>query len=120
MKQVLLVEYDWPGNMRQLSNEMKRVAVMVRAATINEDALDLTIKPGAQNTNISEGSERKGLPEILGELEEQIIKDTLMACKFNQVRTAEQLGISRQGLIKKINRYHIHVKEVRDEVYESL
>ena len=115
-----LVEYDWPGNMRQLSNEMKRLAVMVRAATISEDALDLTIKRGAQNTNISKGVERKSLPDILGELEEQIIKDMLVACQFNQARTAEQLGISRQGLIKKINRYHIHVKELRDQIYDSL
>ena len=115
-----LVEYDWPGNMRQLSNEMKRLAVMVRAATINEEALDPSIKRPAKSATMTESLERKSLPEILGELEEQIIKDTLMACQFNQVRTAEQLGISRQGLIKKINRYHIHVKELRDEVYESL
>ena len=52
--------------------------------------------------------------------EKEIIKDMLVACQFNQVRTAEQLGISRQGLIKKINRYHIRVKELRDEVYDSL
>jgi Nif-specific regulatory protein len=115
-----LVEYDWPGNMRQLSNEMKRAAVMVRASTISDDALALPIKRAEQSANIPEGLGKKSLPEILGELEEQIIKDTLMACQFNQVRTAEQLGISRQGLIKKINRYHIHVKELRDEVYESL
>ncbi len=115
-----LVECDWPGNMRQLSNEMKRLAVMVRAVTISEDALDLGIKRTAKNATITESLERKSLPEILGELEEQIIKDTLQACQFNQVRTAEKLGISRQGLIKKINRYHIRVKELRDEVYESL
>lgn len=115
-----LVECDWPGNMRQLSNEMKRLAVMVRAVTISEDALDLGIKRAAKNATIAESLERKSLPEILGELEEQIIKDMLMACQFNQVRTAEHLGISRQGLIKKINRYHIHVKELRDEVYDSL
>ncbi len=115
-----LVECDWPGNMRQLSNEMKRLAVMVRAVTINEDALDLGIKRAAKKATMAESLERKSLPEILGELEEQIIKDALQACQFNQVRTAEQLGISRQGLIKKINRYHIRVKELRDEVYESL
>ena len=115
-----LVEYDWPGNVRQLGNEMKRLAVMVRAAIISEDALDPTIKRAAQSAKTPESGERKSLPEILGELEEQIIKDTLQACQFNQVRTAEQLGISRQGLIKKINRYHIRVKDLRDEVYESL
>jgi Nif-specific regulatory protein len=115
-----LLEYDWPGNMRQLSNEMKRLAVMVRAATISEGALDRTIKRAAQSANIPKGLERKSLPEILGELEQQIIKDMLVACQFNQVRAAEQLGISRQGLIKKIKRYHIHVKELRDEVYEPL
>lgn len=115
-----LVEYDWPGNMRQLGNEMKRVAVMVRATTISEEALDPSIKRPAKSATTTDALERKSLPEILGELEEQIIKDMLVACQFNQVRTAEQLGISRQGLIKKINRYHIHVKDLRDEVYESL
>ncbi len=115
-----LVEYDWPGNMRQLGNEMKRVAVMVRAATIHEDVIDTSIKRTVQRGSISESLERKSLPQILGELEEQIIKDSLIACQFNQVRTAEQLGISRQGLIKKINRYHIHVKNLRDQVYKSL
>ena len=115
-----LVEYTWPGNMRQLGNEMKRLAVMVRAATIHEEAIDSSIKRTAQNASLSESGERKSLPEILGQLEEQIIKDMLVTCQFNQVRTAEQLGISRQGLIKKINRYRIRVKELRDEVYDSL
>ncbi len=115
-----LVEYDWPGNARQLGNEMKRLAVMVRGVTINEEALDPIIKRVAQSAKIPNDLDRKSLPEILGELEEQIIKDTLRACRFNQVRTAEQLGISRQGLIKKIKRYHIHVKELHDEIYESL
>ncbi len=116
-----LVEYQWPGNMRQLSNEMKRLSVMVRGATINEEALDLALKKRpVRSTNKMEDLDGRSLPEILGEIEAQIIKDTLIACQFNQVRTAEQLGISRQGLIKKINRYHIRVKELRDEVYESL
>ena len=99
---------------------MKRLAVMVRAATISEDALDISIKRPLQSLKNSESGEGKSLPEILGELEEQIIKDTLVACQFNQVRTAEKLGISRQGLIKKINRYHIRVKDLRDQLYESL
>ncbi len=116
-----LAEYDWPGNMRQLSHEMNRLAVMVRGTTINEEALDLAIKKHSLSRNTKADSlERKSLPEILGELEEQIIKDTLMACQFNQVRTAEKLGISRQGLIKKINRYKIRVKQMRDDIYKSL
>ena len=117
-----LVEYSWPGNIRQLSNEMKRLAVMVRASTIVEEALDL---PGKRRTPHAPKEQhntrpQKSLPKILGEMEEQIIKETLVACQFNQVRTAEHLGISRQGLIKKINRYHIRVKDMRDELYESI
>lgn len=115
-----LVECDWPGNMRQLGNEMKRLAVMVRGATIKEDMLDGAIKRRAQSPANAISLENKSLPEVLGEIEEQLIKDALVTCQFNQVRTAEHLGISRQGLIKKINRYHIHVKDLRDEVYDSL
>ena len=115
-----LVECNWPGNMRQLSNEMKRLTVMVRGATIKEEMLDGAIKRTAQSPQNAISLEGKSLPQILGDIESQIIKDALMACQFNQVRTAEYLGISRQGLIKKINRYHIYVKDLRDEVYESL
>jgi DNA-binding NtrC family response regulator len=49
----------------------------------------------------------KSLQEDVEELEKQRIREVLAACGFNQVRTARQLGLSRQGLINKLKRYNI-------------
>jgi two-component system NtrC family response regulator len=49
----------------------------------------------------------RSLHQAVAELEQRMIRETLAACRFNQVQTAKRLGLSRQGLIKKIKRYHI-------------
>jgi DNA-binding NtrC family response regulator len=102
-----LMEYSWPGNIRQLENEMKRLVVMVRGTTINEDALDEGIRCPAQMTGCTEDLQGRSLHQAVAELEQRMIRETLAACRFNQVQTAKRLGLSRQGLIKKIKRHNI-------------
>jgi Nif-specific regulatory protein len=104
-----LMEYSWPGNIRQLENEMKRLVVMVRGTTINEDALDEGIRCPAQMTGCMEDLQGRSLHQAVAELEQRMIRETLAACRFNQVQTAKRLGLSRQGLIKKIKRHNIQV-----------
>ena len=43
--------------------------------------------------------------DAVEELEKELITDALEACRNNQLRTAAKLGLSRQGLIKKMKRY---------------
>jgi DNA-binding NtrC family response regulator len=49
----------------------------------------------------------RSLHQAVAELEQRMIKETPAACRFNQVQTAKRLGLSRQGLIKKIKRHNI-------------
>ncbi len=102
-----LMEYSWPGNIRQLENEMKRLVVMVRGTTINEDALEEGIRCPFQMNSGSTDLQGRSLHEAVAELEQRMIRETLAACRFNQVQTAKRLGLSRQGLIKKIKRHSI-------------
>jgi Nif-specific regulatory protein len=104
-----LMEYSWPGNIRQLENEMKRVVVMVRGTTINEDALEEGIRCPPQMNGGSVELQGRSLHQAVAELEQRMIKETLAACRFNQVQTAKRLGLSRQGLIKKIKRHNIQI-----------
>jgi len=104
-----LMDYSWPGNIRQLENEMKRLVVMVRGATINEEALEEGIRCPTQVNSGSADLKGRTLPQAVAELEQRMIKETLAACRFNQVQTAKRLGLSRQGLIKKIKRHNIQV-----------
>ncbi|MDR4460777.1 MAG: sigma-54-dependent Fis family transcriptional regulator [Nitrospirales bacterium] len=113
------MEYSWPGNIRQLENEIKRLMVMVRGTTINEDVLEEGIRCPVQMTGGTIDPKGRSLHQAVDELEQRMIKETLLACRFNQVQTAKRLGLSRQGLIKKIKRHNIQVNHLRDEVYES-
>ena len=113
------MEYSWPGNIRQLENEIKRLMVMVRGTTIHEEALEEGIRCPVQTTGGTLDPKGRSLHQAVDELEQRMIKETLLACRFNQVQTAKRLGLSRQGLIKKIKRHNIQVDHLRDEVYES-
>ncbi|MEE9205149.1 MAG: helix-turn-helix domain-containing protein, partial [Nitrospirales bacterium] len=61
----------------------------------------------------SEGGDRtsspirsgRSLKEAVEELEKRMIGDALRWCQHNQLQTAKALGLSRQGLIKKMKRY---------------
>jgi Nif-specific regulatory protein len=97
----------WPGNVRQLENEMKRLVVTVRRSTITEEDLDDSIRFSSFSSSSQPHIRAQTLPQAVEELEQRLIKQALQACHHNQVRTAKALGLSRQGLIKKMKRYGI-------------
>ncbi|HXF06290.1 MAG TPA: sigma-54-dependent Fis family transcriptional regulator [Blastocatellia bacterium] len=98
-----LMSYSWPGNVRELENEMKRLAAMTWRRTITEDDLSENIRRGGKVPSPSVSS----LKEAVAEIEKRMILEALQACRHNQQRAARMLGVSRQGLIKKMKRYGI-------------
>jgi len=98
-----LTAFDWPGNVRQLQNEIQRAVLLSEGDFV--DASDLSItraKPeGAetQDTNFTllEGVERNAIIQML--------KDT----GGNKLEAAKRLGIGRQTLYNKIKAYGIEV-----------
>jgi DNA-binding NtrC family response regulator len=98
----LLRKYDWPGNIRQLQNEVQRAVLMCDSHAI--DVQDLSIdqkkidsEADEQNLTLMEAMERSKIIEVLNET------------RGNKLETARRLGIGRQTLYNKIKAYAITV-----------
>jgi Nif-specific regulatory protein len=98
--------YDWPGNARQLENEIKRLVASVRGKTIAEDHLGIPRHRPTPAPQPSEEQPRpaKSLAEAVEALERRMIQDALTASAGNRLKAARALGLSRQGLFKKLKK----------------
>ena len=96
-----LKSYDWPGNVRQLQNEIQRAALMCEGEYI--DHQDLSIKSSAPQES----------PEpsltLMEAMEFNTIKQVLKETGGNKLEAARRLGIGRQTLYNKIKAYSIPV-----------
>lgn len=102
-----LSRYPWPGNVRELENEMKRMTVLVRREVVAEKDLSAPIQSYGGEEQARKPESKWSLKETVVELERQMIQESLQACHQNQQQAAKVLGLSRQGLIKKMKRYGI-------------
>ncbi len=106
-----LGSYSWPGNARELENEMKRVVVSVPRGLVTEEDLTETIRSEGSES-VGAGTMRGGsLKETVESLERDLIRNALQTSQQNQLRAASALGLSRQGLIKKMKRYGIKTQK---------
>lgn len=94
-----LVAFDWPGNVRQLENEIQR-ALVVADDVIRETHLSEAVR-GAPPAR---GEESLGLKSQVAELERRLISAALERHGGNQTRSAKELGVSRYGLQKMLKR----------------
>jgi len=97
-----LRRYDWPGNVRQLQNEIQRTVLMCEGQLVQASDLSIGENPGSassdggdQNLTLMEAMERSKIIEVL--------KET----GGNKLETAKRLGIGRQTLYNKIKNYQI-------------
>jgi transcriptional regulator with GAF, ATPase, and Fis domain len=99
--QAVLRNYAWPGNVRQLDNEMRRLAVTVRTGRVEISDLSESIR----GCDRAVAPKPQAMKDAIEDLERRLIAAALEANKHNQLKTAKALGMSRQGLIKKLRRY---------------
>jgi DNA-binding NtrC family response regulator len=111
-----LMRYTWPGNNRQLENEVKRVIAFVRGRSITEEHLDPSIRnplrAAPQTNEVKQPvplfpAAPATLPEAVDQLERTMIQEALRKTGGNKQKAAQTLGLSRQGLIKKLKRLGI-------------
>ena len=96
----ILMEYDWPGNVRQLENIIERAVVLCQGEIITSQHLPQRIKekPIIQQINLEKNTN-------LYEIEKNIILKVLQEENFNQTRAAQRLGISRKQLRTKMKNF---------------
>ncbi len=101
-----LVEHDWPGNVRELRNVIERMVVLSRG-----DRLTLRDLPPALREGAGAASLPRGGALSIEATEKQLIVRALKAHDGNVTRAAEDLGISRRTLHRKLNEYGLREKE---------
>jgi Nif-specific regulatory protein len=100
----------WPGNVRQLRNEVMRLAACARQDLItDDDAWDELPRPIGRDEPLAGPVRAESLKKAVEELERRMIEDALRITRHNQQQTARLLGLSRQGLINKLKRYSLGV-----------
>jgi DNA-binding NtrC family response regulator len=93
-----LRKYDWPGNVRQLQNQVQRAVLMVEGQLVDINDLSISNPPTTQDDadlTLLEGMERNTIIQLLRET------------GGNKLETARRLGIGRQTLYNKIKAYNI-------------
>jgi two-component system response regulator HupR/HoxA len=115
----LLMVSDWPGNVRQLCNEIQRVVARSEDGTIiTPEQLSPELKRTASPTTpTSQGSTIASMPgpalenvtlaDALAEVERRMIADALRRHGGNISRAARELGLTRRGLYLKLERHAI-------------
>ncbi|MCB9094973.1 MAG: sigma 54-interacting transcriptional regulator [Halobacteriovoraceae bacterium] len=104
-----MLDYTWPGNIRELENEIERLVVLAgEDNVITPELLSSRIleKVGGGTPVGLKGVNTTGtLKEALEELEAYMIKEGLKRTNYNKSKLAKELGISRAGLIMKVDKY---------------
>jgi len=106
----LFAQYWWPGNVRQLKNELQRAVAMAPAGgKIGPEHLsaDLTaVAPATVSSGPSRVALRGGqtLASVVDEIERDLIKEMLTRHRGNISETARALGLTRRGLYLKLGR----------------
>lgn len=104
-----LLDYSWPGNVRECENEIERLVVLagndkvITPEFLSPRILDHGAPARSGNTK---GINTSGsLKAALEELESIMIREGLKRCNFNKSKLSKELGISRASLIMKVEKY---------------
>ena len=99
-----LVDYDWPGNVRQLEHALTNAAVMAEGTTLDVDDFATLLTPAqraARAPKPTAAADRAGR-------ERERIVEALEACGWNKSRAARELGMPRRTFYRRLADYDIH------------
>jgi DNA-binding NtrC family response regulator len=105
----LLMQYAWPGNVRELRNTIERMVVLTRGDKLTVRDIPPAIRAAVEARGIPAGITLPvGSPSAvrsLDETEKIMILNALRKCDGNKSMAAQELGISRRTLHRKLNQY---------------
>jgi len=113
-----LVNYDWPGNIRELENAIERATIIASGRQIELDDLPAGVARSADEASAHARQERAAaaangraigleieLPSAMNEIEKQVIEATLDYAGGDKSRAARLLNIGRKTLYRKLEQY---------------
>ena len=99
-----LVAYDWPGNIRELENEVKRMLAL-GDDEIQLDTLSEAVRRGGRSAPRADDGPVQNLVELVERVEKTEIVKALRLAEGNKTRASDTLGISRFTLQRKLEKY---------------
>ena len=108
----VLVNYDWPGNIRELENFIERIVLMASGDTITMQDIPPEWKSAAEAISVSQqGGQKKPFKDFVKGHMEEVEKQTIIQCLEevggNVTKAAQRLGLSRKGLQLKMIKYNL-------------
>lgn len=95
-------KYDWPGNLRELRNVVKRMVLLSQSSTIDETHL-----PEEMISFVEEQKSSKSIKNLQLENEKELILSVLTQTNYNKSKAAKILDIDRKTLYNKLAKYGI-------------
>ncbi len=102
-----LTSFSWPGNVRQLENEIRRAVVLSPLERIDVSELSSDVARGGPESTREAGHDLRSRVDAL---EADLLRDALEKTAGNQTRAAQMLGLSRFGLQKMMKRLSVTAK----------
>ncbi len=103
-------EYYWPGNVREIRNEIERLVALKQSHTLIKQR-DLSKKffyeTYPEGVKAGDEDEEGYIKKMVEEFEKSLLSKYLRKHKWNKTKVARLCGITRQGLNKKILKYHL-------------
>ncbi|MDD4143528.1 MAG: sigma-54 dependent transcriptional regulator [Prolixibacteraceae bacterium] len=110
----IFTEYDWPGNIRELKNVVKRAVLIssgeiVKPEDLPAEIIQSTRRYNGRTNNISQPEYSQDLQSASGEMEKKIIIKAIEDAGYNKSKAARLLNIDRKTLYNKIKKYNIDI-----------
>jgi two-component system response regulator HydG len=109
-----LVTYNWPGNVRELENVIEQSLVFAEGDKIDVGALPASVRGGTGENTLAVPSGEMSLPDILEDLERQLIVRAYEKSGGVKTECARLLGIKTSALYYKLEKYGVGTIEGRE------
>src|SRR4051812_30093938 len=107
--------YGWPGNVRELENVIEQALVFAEGETIEVAALPPVVRGGLPDNALAIPGGEMSLPDLLEDLERQLIQRAYDKSGGVKTETARLLGIKTSALYYKLEKYGIGTIESRSD-----
>jgi two-component system response regulator AtoC len=106
----LLMEYAWPGNIRELENVIERAMVLADGEALADTDLPERVHQARDPIKLQLGSGELSIKKTSRVIEEVLIRRALQQTKGNRTRAAQLLELSHRALLYKIKDYQIEAE----------